>query len=180
MELDCGPHRGQRTIVIPYGASGRLRVRHPQFEPGYLFDAIGIREDGATHARLPATSQPPYRWTAVPPPPPGYSGVQSRISGTATWSDTFDFDEQGAAYPMLERSDTACDDAGVSCAGLPYLSLGFDAQRAQRVRGTHLGPADRGMRLHGRPVLRSLPGMRHLPARPDRGAVADLLRGTRW
>ncbi|WP_371781794.1 hypothetical protein [Streptosporangium subroseum] len=124
VELYCGPHRGQRTIVIPYGASGRLRVRHPQFEPGYLFDAIGIRENGVTHARLPATSQPPYRWTAVPPPPLGYSSVQSRISGTATWSDAFDFDEQGAAYPMLERSDTTCDEAGVSCAGLPYLSLG--------------------------------------------------------
>jgi hypothetical protein len=124
VELYCGPHRGRRTIVIPYRASGRLRVRHPQFEPGYLFDAIGIREGGVTQARLPATSQPPYRWTAVPPPPLGYSGVQSRISGTATWSDAFDIDEQGAAYPMLERSDTACDEAGVSCAGLPYLALG--------------------------------------------------------
>ena len=60
----------------------------------------------------------------MPPPPPGYSGVQSRISGTATWADTFDCGEQGVAYPMLERSDTACDDAGVSCTRLPYLSLG--------------------------------------------------------
>ena len=24
----------------------------------------------------------------------------------------------------MERSDTTCDEAGVSCAGLPYLSLG--------------------------------------------------------
>lgn len=124
MELYCGPHRGRRTIVIPYGASGRLRVRHPKFEPGYLFDAIGVREDGVAHARLPATSQPPYRWTAVPEPPPGYSGTQSRISGTATWSDTFDWGERGAAYPMLERSDSGCQDAEVSCAGLPYLALG--------------------------------------------------------
>lgn len=124
VELHCGPHRGRRTIVIPYRSSGRLRVRHPQFEPGYLFDAIGVREDGTALARLPATSQPPYRWTAVPPPPPGYVGVQSRISGTATWSDTFDCGEQGVAYPMLERADTACDDTGVSCAGLPYLALG--------------------------------------------------------
>ncbi|MGS2644222.1 hypothetical protein [Streptosporangium sp. LJ11] len=124
VELYCGPHRGRRTIVIPYRSSGRLRVRHPQFEPGYLFDAIGVREDGTALARLPATSQPPYRWTAVPPPPPGYVGVQSRISGTATWSDTFDCGEQGVAYPMLERADTACDDTGVSCAGLPYLALG--------------------------------------------------------
>ncbi|WP_406673806.1 hypothetical protein WBK31_35000 [Nonomuraea sp. N2-4H] len=124
VELDCGPHRGHRTVVIPYRASGRLQVRHPRFEPGYLFDAIGIRQDGAGLALLPATSQPPYPARAVPPPPPAYAGAQSRIAGTATWSDTFDEEERGAAYPMLERSDAGCPQAGVSCAGLPYLSLG--------------------------------------------------------
>ncbi|MGA4994730.1 hypothetical protein [Nonomuraea bangladeshensis] len=124
VELDCGPHRGHRTIVIPYRASGRLQVRHPKFEPGYLFDAIGLRQEGASQALLPATSQPPYPARAVPPPPPAYAGVQQRIAGTATWSDTFDEEERGAAYPMLERSDTGCADAGVSCAGLPYLALG--------------------------------------------------------
>ncbi|MFG1697352.1 hypothetical protein [Nonomuraea sp. NPDC049309] len=124
VELDCGPHRGHRTVVIPYRASGRLQVRHPRFEPGYLFDAIGIRQDGAGLALLPATSQPPYPARAVPPPPPAYAGAQSRIAGTATWSDTFDEEERGAAYPMLERTDTGCAQAGVSCAGLPYLSLG--------------------------------------------------------
>ncbi|MBB2914928.1 hypothetical protein FHS43_006240 [Streptosporangium becharense] len=124
LELYCGPHRGRRTIVVPYRASGRLQVRHPKFEPGYLFDAIGVREDGVSYARLPATSQPPYRWTAVPPSPTGYGGAQSRISGTATWADTFDAEEQGVAYPMLERADAACDDTGISCTGLPYLALG--------------------------------------------------------
>ncbi|WP_188188785.1 hypothetical protein [Nonomuraea sp. SYSU D8015] len=124
VELDCGPHRGHRTIVIPYRASGRLQVRHPKFEPGYLFDAIGIRRDGTGLALLPATSQPPYPARAVPPPPPAYAGLQSRISGTVTWSDMFDEEERGAAYPMLERPDTGCPDAGVSCAGLPYLALG--------------------------------------------------------
>lgn len=124
VELDCGPHRGHRTIVIPYRASGRIQVRHPQFEPGYLFDAIGVRRDGACVALLPATSQPPYPARSVPAPPTGYAGLQSRISGTATWSDTFDEEERGAAYPMLERSDAACLQTGVSCAGLPYLSLG--------------------------------------------------------
>ncbi|MEV4567273.1 hypothetical protein AB0K12_26205 [Nonomuraea sp. NPDC049419] len=122
VELDCGPHRGHRTVVIPYRASGRLQVRHPLFEPGYLFDAIGIRQDGAGLALLPATSQPPYPARAVPPPT--YAGAQSRIAGTATWSDTFDEEERGAAYPMLERADTGCAQAGVSCAGLPYLALG--------------------------------------------------------
>ncbi|WP_431920523.1 hypothetical protein [Nonomuraea jabiensis] len=124
VELDCGPHRGHRTVVIPYRASGRLQVRHPKFEPGYLFDAIGIRQEGTSLAMLPATSQPPYPARAVPTPPPAYAGLQSRISGPATWSDTFDQEERGAAYPMLERSDTGCPDAGVSCTGLPYLAVG--------------------------------------------------------
>ncbi|MEW9554570.1 hypothetical protein [Nonomuraea sp. NPDC050783] len=124
VELDCGPHRGHRTIVIPYRASGRLQVRHPKFEPGYLFDAIGVRRDGMGVALLPATSQPPYPARAVPPPPPAYAGVQQRIAGPATWSDAFDEEERGAAYPMLESSDTGCAEAGLSCAGLPYLAIG--------------------------------------------------------
>ncbi|TDD12807.1 hypothetical protein E1292_00675 [Nonomuraea deserti] len=124
VELDCGPHRGHRTITIPYRASGRLQVRHPKFEPGYLFDAIGIRQDGGSLALLPATSQPPYLARAVPSPPPVHAGMAAGISGTATWSDTFDEEERGAAYPMLERADTGCAQAGVSCAGLPYLSVG--------------------------------------------------------
>ncbi|MEV0828673.1 hypothetical protein [Nonomuraea rubra] len=122
VELDCGPHRGHRTVVVPYRSSGRLQVRHPKFEPGYLFDAIGVRRDGASLALLPATSQPAYPARSVPPPSPAYK--QSRIAGTVTWSDTFDEEERGAAYPMLERADTGCTQTGVSCAGLPYLSVG--------------------------------------------------------
>jgi hypothetical protein len=121
VELDSGPHRGRRSIVIPYRSSGRIRVRHPQFEPGYLFDAIGLIDDGTPLAQLTATSQPPYRAGAVPAPPPAFGGAQSKISGTAVWAD---FAEYGAAYPMLESSDTGCDDAGASCIGLPYLALG--------------------------------------------------------
>jgi hypothetical protein len=124
VELDGGPHRGRRTVLIPYRATGRLRVRHPQFEPGYLFDAIGIRKDGAALAMLPATSQPAYPARSVPLPPPTYGATTARISGTVTWSDAFDDDERGAAYPMIERSDAGCADAGVSCAGLPYLAIG--------------------------------------------------------
>jgi hypothetical protein len=60
----------------------------------------------------------------VPLPPPTYGATTARISGTVTWSDAFDDDERGAAYPMIERSDAGCADAGVSCAGLPYLAIG--------------------------------------------------------
>lgn len=124
VQLDCGPHRGRRTIVVPYRATGRILVRHARFEPGFLFDAIGIRKDGASLALLPATSQPAYPARAVPAPPPAYAGLQSRISGTATWSDAFDEEDRGAAYPMVERSDVGCPDAEVSCVGLPYLAIG--------------------------------------------------------
>jgi hypothetical protein len=123
VELDEGAHRGRRGVVIPYRSSGRLRVRHPQLEPGFLFDAIGVRRDGTSHALLPATSQPTYPARAVPAPPPAYGGVQPKISGAGAWSDGFE-GGRGAAYPMLERSDTGCADAEVSCAGLPYLAIG--------------------------------------------------------
>lgn len=124
VELDCGPHRGRREVIIPYRATGRLRVRHPRLEPGFLFDAIGLREDGGTKILLPATSQPPYPAHAVPPAPPAFGGVQSRVSGSAVWSDAFDEDERGAAYPMVERSDARCTQGEVSCVGLPYLAIG--------------------------------------------------------
>ncbi|MFI6790890.1 hypothetical protein ACIBG4_26540 [Nonomuraea sp. NPDC050383] len=124
VELACGPHRGRRTITVPYRAIGRLQVRHPRLEPGYLFDAIGVQREGGCLALLPATSQPAYPARAVPDPPPVYAGAQQRVSGTATWSDAFDEGERGLAYPMMERSDTGCPEAEVSCAGLPYLAMG--------------------------------------------------------
>ena len=124
VQLDCGPHRGRRTIVVPYRATGRILVRHARFEPGFLFDAIGVRKGGASLALLPATSQPAYPARAVPAPPPAYGGLQPRISGAAAWSDAFDEEDRGAAYPMVERSDAGCPDAEVSCVGLPYLAFG--------------------------------------------------------
>jgi hypothetical protein len=127
VELDCGPHRGRRTIRIPYRASGRIQVRHPRLEPGYLFDAIGTLGRGEPTALLPATSQPPYRAEAVPAPPrediPTY-GTAPKTTGAAVWSDVFDDDERGAAYPMLERADAECERAGTTCAALPYLAVG--------------------------------------------------------
>ncbi|GGO00205.1 hypothetical protein [Microbispora bryophytorum] len=141
VELDCGPHRRERSIVVPYRSSGRIRVRHPKLEPGYLFDAIGLLDQGTSFAHLPATSQPPYRAAAVPPPSVAYGGGDAAgVSGSAVWADLADLPDlpdlpdlaglaeggitEGVAYPMLEREDTGCDDAGVSCAGLPYLALG--------------------------------------------------------
>ncbi|MEV4323266.1 hypothetical protein ACIBI0_28595 [Microbispora rosea] len=148
VELDCGPHRRERSIVVPYRSSGRIRVRHPKLEPGYLFDAIGLLDQGTSLAHLPATSQPPYRATAVPPSQVTYGGSETGISGTAVWADLTDLTDlpgfagagvtEGVAYPMLEREETGCGDAGVSCAGLPYLALGS----LLRVRNVCDGRAD--------------------------------------
>jgi hypothetical protein len=121
VELDCGTHRGRRTVLIPYRATGRLRVRYPKLEPGYLFDGIGIVDEGVETVTLPATSQPAYPARSVPSPPPAYAARQNRIPGTVVW---FDGTQRGAAYPMLERADAGCPDSAVSCAGLPYLSIG--------------------------------------------------------
>ncbi|MFC7646338.1 hypothetical protein ACFQX6_41485 [Streptosporangium lutulentum] len=127
-----GPRRG----AVLRAASGTAHDRHPLPRLGAATgpasavrtrlsvrrhrDPRGRRDPGTPAGDLAAALPVDGRAAA----PLGYSGVQSRISGTATWSDSFDFDERGAAYPMLERSDTACDETGVSCAGLPYLALG--------------------------------------------------------
>lgn len=127
VELDCGPHRGRRTIRIPYRATGRIQVRHPRLEPGYLFDAIGTLGRGEPTALLPAASQPATRAEAISAPPPTDDspyGTAPTTMGSAVWSDVFDDDERGAAYPRLERADAECERAGATCAPLPYLAMG--------------------------------------------------------
>lgn len=128
IEVDCGHVLGRRTLVIPYRASGRIQVRHPQLHPGYLIDVIGLRGDGVVYGLLPATSQPPYRADMVPAPPLTRGPVPRSYSGTATWYDDAGTAAvaYGVAYPALDPGGDcgpSCN-AAASCAGLPYLSLG--------------------------------------------------------
>jgi hypothetical protein len=109
-------------------------------EPGYLFDVIGLRQDGYLLGLTPATAQPPYR-ADRPPTPPLVSGhIPEQISGTAVWHEQ---DEEpaglvGVAYPALDP-ETNCGPAprhpreprgvdphlaGPGCVRLPYLSIG--------------------------------------------------------
>ncbi|MFC3998055.1 hypothetical protein ACFOVU_19150 [Nocardiopsis sediminis] len=67
LEIDVGHGRPHRAVEIPYRASGRIGVRHPVLEPGYLFDAVGVWDDGAMHALVPATTQPPFPMWDAPP-----------------------------------------------------------------------------------------------------------------
>jgi hypothetical protein len=124
VEVDAGPHRGRLHVVIPSRSLSRVLVRHPRFEPGFLFDVIGIRSPDGPLALQPGTSQPGYRADEVTPPR-ATGSVSPEIRGTATW---FSAAGSGAAYPALDSEGQAggCPDAPVSCAGLPLLSRGSD------------------------------------------------------
>jgi hypothetical protein len=142
--IDEGPAKGRKIVIIAAEAEGRIQVRFPRLEPGYLIDVIGLRHDGFLQALIPATSQPPYR-AGHPPAPPLVSGhVPDPVSGTAVWHEPGEEPEDlfGLAYPALDP-ETGCErtgsvrpacsgDAhavdphatGPGCVRLPYLSVG--------------------------------------------------------
>jgi hypothetical protein len=136
IEVDAGPHRGRLFVTVPEPNLGRIMVRHPRLEPGYLLDVIGIRSHGETIGLTPATPQPAYRADRIPSTPP----VPGPISGTATWFETTP-GSRGLAYPALDPWGGAggCADAPRSCARLPYLSLGSEP----RIRNDCSGRAAR-------------------------------------
>ena len=59
--VDEGTEQGRKILVIPERSSGRIQVRFPRLQPGYLVDVIGLRHQGFVEGLIPATSQPPYR-----------------------------------------------------------------------------------------------------------------------
>jgi hypothetical protein len=142
--VDEGPAKGRRIVIIGAEATGRIQVRFPRLEPGYLIDVIGLKHDGFLQALIPATSQPPYR-AGHPPAPPMVSGhVPDPVSGTAVWHEPGEEPENllGLAYPALDP-ETSCERAvsvapacsgdlhavdphatGPGCVRLPYLSVG--------------------------------------------------------
>ncbi|WP_116244606.1 hypothetical protein [Nocardiopsis sp. FIRDI 009] len=133
LEIDPGHGRPRVPVVVPYRSSGRIGVRHPRLEPGYVFDAIGVWRDGAVWATRPATTQPPYPLHATPHRPPTlqYSGT---VSGIATWYDPLlgrssHLDPRAlanaAAYPAIDPvgHGQGCD-RRTPCAPLPLLSTG--------------------------------------------------------
>ena len=85
--VDEGTEKGRKILVIPPHATGRIQVRFPRLQPGYLIDVIGLRHPGFVEGLIPATSQPPYR-ADQPPSPPMVSGhISDSISGTETWHE---------------------------------------------------------------------------------------------
>ena len=124
VEIDEGPHRGRTNVIIPARTLSHILVRHPNLEPGYLFDVIGVRSDGGMVAVRPGSPQPAYTADRVPKPRP-VTPVPHVLAGTATWFGALNQCRQ-AAYPALDPSGGGCASAHGGCARLPYLSLGSE------------------------------------------------------
>jgi hypothetical protein len=127
MLVDEGRTTRRQAVLIPPHAMGRLQVRFPRLEPGYLVDVIGLRWRGYLEALVPATSQPAYRAGEAPARAPVRGRPPGRIAGSAVWHEaTGPADAEGVRYPALDP-ETACLEqplAGSACPRLPYLSVG--------------------------------------------------------
>jgi hypothetical protein len=99
VDVDMGPHRGRTRVEIPPHALGRVLVRHPRLEPGYLIDVICVRTPNGPRAVHPGTSQPGYRADALASPQLG-APVPSMLRGTATWFGGLDDRTLPSAAPQ--------------------------------------------------------------------------------
>jgi hypothetical protein len=128
--VDEGATRAPRVVSIRERAFGRIQVRFPTLEPGYLVDIIGLRRDGELEGMIPATSQPAYPASRLPHPPLVSGHVPDAISGSATWHEPVDEPPGvlGVCYPALDP-ETGCaeDQAHGHTHGyvrMPYLAIG--------------------------------------------------------
>jgi hypothetical protein len=127
--VDEGRTRKRQFVIIPPRAAGRIQVRFPSLEPGYLMDVIGLRRGGALEGLVPATSQPAYRVDQMPAPALVSGHVPDAISGSATWHEPADEPPGvlGVAYPALDP-EVGCAEGTApwipGSARMPYLSIG--------------------------------------------------------
>jgi len=119
-----------RVITIQPRAVGRIQVRFPTLEPGYLVDIIGLRRDGVLDGMIPATSQPAYPANRLPAPSLVSGHVPDRISGSATWHEPGDEPPGvlGVCYPALDPEAGCAEDLVTGrahgYARMPYLAIG--------------------------------------------------------
>jgi hypothetical protein len=122
--------RRPRVVTIQPRALGRIQVRFPTLEPGYLVDVIGLRRGADLDALIPATSQPAYPANRLPRPPLVSGHVPDAISGSATWHEPVDEPPGvlGICYPALDPETGCAEDAASGnqhgYARMPYLALG--------------------------------------------------------
>ena len=125
--VDEGKTRKRQFVTIPRRAFGRIQVRFPHLEPGYLIDVIGLRRGGVLEGLVPATSQPAYHVDQMPAPALVSGHVPDSISGSATWHEPTDEPPGilGLAYPALDPEVNCAEGPEVPASvRLPYLSIG--------------------------------------------------------
>jgi hypothetical protein len=125
-----GATRKPRMVAIQPRAVGRIQVRFPSLEPGYLIDIIGLRRDDELDGMIPATSQPAYPAARLPMPPLVSGHVPDSIAGSATWHEPGDEPPGvlGVCYPALDPETGCAEDAQTGqthgFARMPYLAIG--------------------------------------------------------
>jgi hypothetical protein len=128
--VDEGATRQPQIIVIQPRAVGRIQVRFPTLEPGYLVDIIGLRHGDELIGMTPATSQPAYPAHRLPEPALVSGHVPDSISGSATWHEPRDEPPGilGVAYPALDPETGCAEDAASGLhhgfARMPFLAIG--------------------------------------------------------
>ncbi len=128
--VDEGATRQLQVIAIQPRAVGRIQVRFPTLEPGYLVDIIGLRHGDELIGMIPATSQPAYPAHRLPEPAFVIGHVPDSISGSATWHEPRAEPPGvlGVAYPALDPETGCAEDAASGLqhgfARMPYLAIG--------------------------------------------------------
>jgi len=128
--VDEGRTKPRQVVTIPWRAAGRIQVRFPNLEPGFLIDVIGLRRSDALEARIPGTSQPAYPVGRLPAPPMLAGHVPNAISGSATWHEPSEEPPGllGVAYPALDPEAGCAEDpvgrAAPRYVRMPYLAVG--------------------------------------------------------
>jgi hypothetical protein len=128
--VDEGTTRKRQVVVIQPHVAGRIQVRFPTLEPGYLIDIIGLRRENELDGMIPATSQPAYQADCPPDPPLISRQARQPLSGSATWHEPHEElpGSLGVRYPALDPQARCAEDAASGpprgYARLPYLAIG--------------------------------------------------------
>jgi hypothetical protein len=128
--IDEGATREPQHIVLHRHAAGRIQVRFPTLEPGFLVDIIGRRHGDELVGLIPATSQPSYPAGQIPAGPLISGRPPRAITGSATWHEPRNEAPGvlGVSYPALDP-ETGCVEDAVTGAPqgygrMPYLAMG--------------------------------------------------------
>lgn len=139
--VDEGTTRKRQVVIIQPRVAGRIQVRFPTLEPGYLIDIIGLRREDELDGLIPATSQPTYPADQPPAPPLISRAPPQSAQGSATWHEPHEepADSLGVCYPALDPQARCAEDAASGTrhgyARLPYLAIGSTLRVTNQCNG---------------------------------------------